>query len=253
MSERKSPEKDNEELVDRIERTTEMPMLLLALAYLVCLILGYVPEASVEVREVARFAEYVIIALFAAELAVKLALARKKLAFLRSHWLDALIVFVPFFRPLRFVRFVPMLLKSLRALQRILGPYQGAYVLLVGTLSVFISALLATTFEQRADGGIHNFVDALWWAIETMTTVGYGDIVPVTTAGRAIGVYLMVVGIALFGVLTASVAAYFVGETEEAAQGPTNKELMSKLEELETQLEELEQSLKVLRRRDERR
>lgn len=86
-----------------------------------------------------------------------------------------------------------------------------------------------------------------------MTTVGYGDIVPVTTAGRAIGVYLMVVGIALFGVLTASVAAYFVGETEEAAQGPTNKELMSKLEELETQLEELEQSLNILGRRDERR
>ena len=57
--------------------------------------------------------------------------------------------------------------------------------------------------------------DALWWSFVTVTTVGYGDLYPVTTAGRIIAAALMTVGVALFGTFTAYVASWFVQQREE--------------------------------------
>lgn len=82
------------------------------------------------------------------------------------------------------------------------------------------SALLVWGLERSApDGNIETAGDALWWALVTTTTVGYGGTFPVTTEGRAIAVFLMLVGIGLVGVATANVAAYFVetGQADELA------------------------------------
>ena len=73
---------------------------------------------------------------------------------------------------------------------------------------VFVSATLELEFEQHARGSnIHTFADALWWAIVTVTTVGYGDRYPVSAGGRGVALLLMVVGIGLIGVLTATIAS----------------------------------------------
>ena len=74
----------------------------------------------------------------------------------------------------------------------------------------FGSAALTLAVEEGGDGSIDSFGDALWWAITTVTTVGYGDTFPVTPAGRCIAWFLMITGIALFGVITANVAAFFM-------------------------------------------
>jgi voltage-gated potassium channel len=72
---------------------------------------------------------------------------------------------------------------------------------------------LEVAFEVHAKGSnIHGFADALWWAVVTVTTVGYGDKFPVTAAGRGVAVVLMLVGIGLIGVLTATVSSFFVSE-----------------------------------------
>jgi voltage-gated potassium channel len=63
--------------------------------------------------------------------------------------------------------------------------------------------------------------DAVWWAVVTATTVGYGDIAPVTLAGRAVAVVLMIVGIGTLGMITGSIATYFVGQH----RGPANPHL----------------------------
>ena len=79
-------------------------------------------------------------------------------------------------------------------------------------------------FEENAKGSnIHDYPDALWWAIVTVTTVGYGDRYPVTEGGRAVAVILMLVGIGLIGVLTATVASVFIKEHTDA-----NKEEIKK-------------------------
>ena len=64
--------------------------------------------------------------------------------------------------------------------------------------------------EREGGGAIDDVGTALWWALATVTTVGYGDVTPVTAAGRGIGVLLMFVGIGVFGLFAANVAAYFI-------------------------------------------
>ena len=69
--------------------------------------------------------------------------------------------------------------------------------------------------RTAAKANIHTFSDALWWAVSTITTVGYGDHYPVTLAGRAIAIVLMLAGVGIFGVVAASAAAWFVSAGQE--------------------------------------
>lgn len=193
-------------------------MLLLAIAYIPLFVVGYLPDVSPEIRANAERAENAIIVIFALELIVRIAAADRRLAYLRTHWLDAVVVLIPFLRPIRFLhvlRLLPVLVRGTRGLRRFMGPYRGAYVVIVGMASVLTSAILMTIMESGQDGSIQDFEDALWWAVATITTVGYGDMTPVTPEGRAIAAFLMVVGIALFGMLTAGLAAYFVGSESD--------------------------------------
>ena len=64
----------------------------------------------------------------------------------------------------------------------------------------------------------HSFFDALWWSLATITTVGYGDIYPVTTAGRIIGGFTMIVGISTFALVTAKIAQFLVRPDPPAEQ-----------------------------------
>jgi voltage-gated potassium channel len=243
--------RENDVLTERIERATELPMLFLALAYIPAFAIGYFPDTSPEARGAARFVEYLIIAAFAAELIVKIAVAERRLAFVKAHWLDVVIVALPFLRPLRFLRilrFLPLLLRAARGLRRIMGPYQGAYALLIGMLSVVTAALLTLAFEEGVNPEIANFGDALWWAFVTITTVGYGDISPVTSAGRAVAVYLMIVGIALFGIITAAVAAFFV----ESSASSEEQTLETRIKELEGTVREQNRILRNLARDTEK-
>jgi voltage-gated potassium channel len=86
-------------------------------------------------------------------------------------------------------------------------------VLIAVVAVLFLGAWLVLLFEEKAKGSnIHAYPDALWWAIVTVTTVGYGDRYPVTEGGRVVAVILMLVGIGLIGVLTATVASVFIKE-----------------------------------------
>ena len=105
------------------------------------------------------------------------------------------------------------------AIQKVAMGRQFAITLKVFLASLFvayISAVQITISERSLDGSnIKNFGDGLWWAITTVTTVGYGDRYPTTTEGRFLAVVLMIMGISLMGVITASVAAWFVKLSQE--------------------------------------
>lgn len=70
---------------------------------------------------------------------------------------------------------------------------------------IMLSAFPIAYFEE----GINSIAEGVWWAIVTTTTVGYGDIAPVTTGGRIVAVILMFTGIGCIGTITANVASYF--------------------------------------------
>ena len=93
-----------------------------------------------------------------------------------------------------------------------MSAYVGASVAVV----LVVAGVAMTGVERRDDdANVRTVADGLWWAATTVTTVGYGDRYPVTGLGRLIAVGLMVVGIALLGVVTATIAAWFVGRLQE--------------------------------------
>ena len=91
-------------------------------------------------------------------------------------------------------------------------------------LLAFCAALAVLDAERSSpDANITDFGDAIWWAITTMTTVGYGDRYPVTSVGRLVAFGLMIGGIALFGTVTATLASWLVETVagrEGASRGP---------------------------------
>ena len=105
----------------------------------------------------------------------------------------------------------------------------AVYVVGSTSLILFVASLAVLEAERGKPGAtIKNFGDAIWWAISTVTTVGYGDRYPVTTAGRFVAAGLMVAGIALVGVVTASFASWLldrVRQVEEQAQAATRRDV----------------------------
>jgi voltage-gated potassium channel len=85
------------------------------------------------------------------------------------------------------------------------------YTVSGAVLLIYVGALAELETERAAAGShITNFGDAVWWAITTITTVGYGDIYPVTTIGRVIAVLMMIGGISLVGSITATIASWII-------------------------------------------
>ena len=79
-----------------------------------------------------------------------------------------------------------------------------------GNLVVFIFAGLFYQLELDANPVVNAPIDALWWAFATITTVGYGDITPITFAGRILGIFLMLIGTAIFASYIALFAEAFM-------------------------------------------
>ena len=123
---------------------------------------------------------------------------------------------LPFLRPLRLLRVISF---GTLVIQKVAVGRQFAITLkvfLASILLAYIGAVQITITERGVEGSnIKSFGDGLWWAITTVTTVGYGDRFPVTSTGRVLAVCLMLVGISLMGVITASVAAWFVKMSQD--------------------------------------
>ncbi len=109
-------------------------------------------------------------------------------------------------------------------------------MLLAVLVIILAGAALELGFEKGAPGAnIHNYGDALWWAIVTVTTAGYGDKYPVTAGGRGVAVALTLVGIGLIGALTATVASFFVEQKNDEQK----TDLHERLDRIETALNTL--------------
>ena len=97
-------------------------------------------------------------------------------------------------------------------------------------------AFVAAVLEWLVDPGIGGFHDALWWAIVTVTTVGYGDVIPTSTPGRVIGALLMVAGVSAIPIATSLVVSVFVSRAQaqqRAHDAQIRDELIARLERIE--------------------
>lgn len=153
---------------------------------------------------------------FAIDLLLNFAHSSDKKRFLWKHPIEILAVALPMLRPLRLLRVISF---SSLVLERIaIGRSVGIAVKVAATTFFFgyIAAVQITVVERDVEGAnIHSFADGLWWAFTTITTVGYGDKFPVSTEGRFLAVSLMLLGISLLGVVSATIAAWFVRMMQE--------------------------------------
>jgi voltage-gated potassium channel len=93
----------------------------------------------------------------------------------------------------------------------------------------------------------HSIWLGMWWAIETVTTVGYGDIVPNQTAGKVIAAFLMLGGLSLLSVVTAAITSGFVSRAEDHRRASGEDPVMEKLEEVSAELRAVKAELEQLR------
>ncbi|GAA4267273.1 potassium channel family protein [Frondihabitans peucedani] len=227
----------------RWRRITDWPLMAVSLVFLGAYSAEVIGDLS---DRASRGLEYVIWAtwvVFAVDYLVNFALAHNRWRWFVRHLPELLVVALPILRPLRLLR----LLTLLAILQRTAGrTFRGrvvTYVVGSAFLLVYVAALAVLDVERPAPGAtITTFPVALWWAFVTISTVGYGDYTPVTLEGRMIAVALMLGGIALLGVVTATLASWIVERvalTEESSQAATRGDvhaLARQIAELKTQL-----------------
>jgi voltage-gated potassium channel len=201
----------------RWELHTQRPLLALAVAFAVAYAVPIVDSgAGGSLTVTCTVVEWVVWGAFAADYLVRLVLARRRREFVRTHWLDLCAVILPILQPLRLLRLVATLTlvgrRARMASQIQLTTYVGGAV--IGLL-MFGSLAVLSVERDSPNGNIKTLGDAVWWSFTTMTTVGYGDHAPTTGMGRMLAVGLMLSGIALLGVVTANIAAWFISRFEK--------------------------------------
>ena len=215
---------------ERWEEAVDWPLTLVAIAFLVAYAWPILdPGLSESASRLCGWVVVITWALFAIDYLVRFALSRERLRFVTHNMGDLLVVALPVLRPLRLLRLVTLLSVLNRYAGDSLRGRVGVYVGGAASLVIFVAALAALDAErENPDANITSFGDALWWAITTVTTVGYGDTFPTTTTGRFIAAGLMLAGIALLGVVTASIATWLierVRQIEEESEAVTRRDV----------------------------
>jgi len=178
--------------------------------------------------------------LFAVDLVFRYCMTSPRTHFFRKNWLDTITVVLPQLRALRALRaFTGGGIMSKK------GFLSGSAItsgIVAVILIVWVGGLMVLNAERGAPNAeITTLGDAVWWGFETITTVGYGDFVPVTATGRFYAVMIMFVGISVLGVVSATFASTLVkkGNTTPAPESPQQL-ILDQLAELKSMVAELE-------------
>ncbi len=218
----------------RWREVTDVPLMILAIGSLPMLLVELKRDNLSDVDQwFVNAVNIVVLIAFAIDYIVELRFARNRSVFVRSEYLSLLIVIsqvlavvatlgaLGVFRSLRAVRLFRFLAIAARAVAiggaasrngRKLIQKHAASIGIGAAAMTWVTAAAAFTVAEDVGEGrrVHSFFDALWWSLSTITTVGYGDIFPITATGRIIGGFTMIVGISTFALITAKVAEFLV-------------------------------------------
>jgi voltage-gated potassium channel len=222
--------------LERFEHRTEWPLAAVAIAFLGLYSVQVLAQPRGRTAHVVDGALVALYLLFVIDYLARLYLADPRGRWFFRHLLDLAIVALPFMRPLRLLSLAVVI----EVLQRAVGhTIRGKVVVYTacGAIVIIYAGSLAILQAERSQPGsrISSFGDAVWWAITTVTTVGYGDLSPVTTMGRVVAVALMIGGITLVGTVTATLASWIVqrvAEEDTAVEAVTRQQIDELKEEI---------------------
>jgi voltage-gated potassium channel len=233
-------------------------IVLVAAALVIPVVVIEQAETSDSVKTLAGIANWAIWLVFLAEVVFMLAIVPNRRRWLLDNPLDvAIVVLTPPFLPaglqaLRVFRLLRLLrlLRVLQAARRLFSPKGLQWALLLGLLTIFLGGAAFAAVEKGPNENVSNTWDGIWWAVCTMTTVGYGDIGPMTDSGRVLAIVVMLIGIGVVTLLIGATAERFVvhdiAEVEEEVTGEledTETMLRRELREISRRLQELERRL----------
>jgi voltage-gated potassium channel len=221
--------------IDRHEVAWELIMGALAAVFAVIGFAG--DDANPATLQFIAALELGLTAVFVAEFATRLAAAQDRRRYLRGHWID-LVALIPTTRGVRLLRLLRLLrlirtftgvYRALTSIER-LATHKGLVWLFVAWLTVAVICSIALyVAEAGVNENIATPLDALWWGVVTLTTVGYGDVFPVTPEGRLAAATLMILGITLFAAITGTITSALVARDQQLADLPAQLERLAEL------------------------
>jgi voltage-gated potassium channel len=218
MGKERTRERDPEQHLHQWEHLTAYPLTFLSILFIAVYAWPILdPGLDEQWRSACELGDLLIWGVFCFEYVTRLLLSADKIRFVRTHWFDLSVLILPVLRPLRALR----LLNALRVLNRHAVSWTrgrlALYVVATTGLIVLIAGLAVLEAERgRPGSNIDSYPQALWWAVCTITTVGYGDLYPQTVEGRLVALALMVGGLGLIGFTTGSLASWIVDQLSDA-------------------------------------
>ena len=223
------------------ERATEWPLTGAAVVFLAAYTREVLANTQGGTKDAAELVIDAVWVLFGVDYLVRLALASSRSRWFLHHLPDLAVIALPILRPLRLLRLVTLVGIMQRSAGTALRGRITLYTAGSAALLIFTSALATLDAERHEPGSsIRSFGQALWWALTTITTIGYGDTVPASTQGRFIAALLMIGGVALIGVVTATLASWIVSlvEEENAEQEAATQAQVATLQQQVSELSE---------------
>jgi len=200
----------------------------------------------------AHIVDWLIWLVFLVETALLASLVKNKRRYLLHNWMNVVIIvgglpiawqytpLVGLMRSMRLALAAVLLVRMSRTIRKLLSLHQLGTTLALA----FVTMVLSGIIVSRIDPSIGTAWDGMWWAWVTMSSVGYGDVVPHNAAGRLFGSLLILFGVVLASLLTANLAAFFIGsdvekmEQEEKEADRQLKEISARLDRIERLLEQ---------------
>lgn len=238
-------------------------MVVLSIYVLIALYVDVTFDLDPRTQSMIDMVDFIICIIFQGDFFYRLYKAPSKLKFLKWGWIDFIssIPWLSSFRGGKMVRAIRILrlLRAFRStkvlIQFLLRNRSQNTFITVAVISCFIAlvgSMGILSFEKDVDGSnIKTASDAIWWAVVTVTTVGYGDRYPVTDGGRVIAAVLMTAGVGLFGTFTGFVASLFVEPDIKREENQLN-DLASELRALRAEVKVIDEKLNRAQRQHHR-
>ena len=201
-------------------------VLVLSVYVLLALLVDTIFKVSPEVSKILELVDNGICVFFLIEFSIRFYKAESKLKFMKWGWID-LISSIPSIDFLRIGRLFSLMrllriIRAIRSTKELIRHFKRKRVestiismFLLGILLLIFSSILILKVEDVPGGNIKTASDALWWGFTTISTIGYGELYPITTAGRLIASVLIIFGVGIFGTLSGLIASWFLGQKRQ--------------------------------------